>query len=184
MYRAAAVLLLIVFSFLNFGCDPSITPEEAKVLVVLDEIQRGVESNIDFNEFEQGLKTAKAEIKSLERNNKKNQITNWLEYFAHMVLVAQDNTMKRVDFYIAKAKLYERLRDKLNERQEKAVARIFREGIDGFKGGLSADNYMSITRASRATTTRDLRDLVEKGALIKTGELRHTRYYLNLSARE
>jgi hypothetical protein len=34
----------------------------------------------------------------------------------------------------------------LNPRQEKAIARMFREGIDGFKGGLSAENYISITR--------------------------------------
>ena len=57
---------------------------------------------------------------------------------------------------------------------------MFREGIDGFKGGLSADNYISITKTSRATATRDLQDLVEMGALTKTGELRHTRYHLNL----
>ena len=57
---------------------------------------------------------------------------------------------------------------------------MFREGIDGFKGGLSAENYISITKASRATATRDLQDLVEKGALTKTGELRHTRYFLHL----
>ena len=57
---------------------------------------------------------------------------------------------------------------------------MFREGIDGFKGGLSAENYISISRTSRATATRDLADLVEKGALTKTGELRHTRYFLNL----
>ena len=58
---------------------------------------------------------------------------------------------------------------------------MFKEGIDGFKGGLSADNYISITQTSRATATRDLQDLVEKGALTKTGELRHTRYHLNLA---
>jgi hypothetical protein len=51
-----------------------------------------------------------------------------------------------VDFYIAKAKLYELLRGKLNERQDKVLARMFREGIDGFKGGLSADNYITITK--------------------------------------
>ena len=72
MHRAAAVLLLIVFSFLNFGCSPRITPEEAKVLVVLDEIQRGVESNIDFSQFAQLIETAKAEIKILEHSGKKN----------------------------------------------------------------------------------------------------------------
>ena len=72
MYKAVVVALLISFSFLNSGCSPRITPGEAKVLVVLDEIQRGVESNIDFKQFEQLLKTAQAEIKILEQNSKKN----------------------------------------------------------------------------------------------------------------
>ena len=118
---------------------------------------------------------------ALERNNKELEITDWLAYFADTVLEAQRNTILRVDFYIAKAKFYERLRGRLNERQEKAIARLFKEGIDGFKGGLSAENYISITKTSRATATRDLQDLVEKGALTRTGELRHTRYLLNLS---
>jgi Fic family protein len=117
---------------------------------------------------------------ALERNNKENEITDWLKYFADTVLEAQNNTIKRVDFYVAKAKFYQKLRGQLNERQDKAVARLFREGIDGFKGGLSAENYITITRASRATATRDLQDLVAKGALTKTGELRHTRYQLRL----
>jgi Fic family protein len=91
----------------------------------------------------------------------------------------EKNTIRRVDFYVAKAKFYEKHRGTLNERQEKVIARIFREGIDGFKGGLSAENYISITGTSRATATRDLQDLIEKGALTKTGELRHTRYHLD-----
>jgi Fic family protein len=76
---------------------------------------------------------------ALERTNKDNEVTNWLTYFANTVLEAQDNTLKRVDFYVAKAKVYDRLRGRLNERQEKVIARMFREGIDGFKGGLSAE---------------------------------------------
>jgi Fic family protein len=123
----------------------------------------------------------KAYYDMLEHSNKDNEITQWLSYFAETVVQAQRNTILRVDFYIAKAKLYERLRGQLNPRQEKAIARMFREGIDGFKGGLSADNYISITRASRATATRDLQDLVAKGALVRTGELRHTRYQLSAS---
>lgn len=117
---------------------------------------------------------------SLERNNKETEITGWLEYFANIVLEAQNNTIKRVDFYVAKAKFYEKHRGTLNERQEKVIARIFREGIDGFKGGLSAENYVRITGTSRPTATRDLQSLVEKGALTRTGELRHTRYHLGL----
>lgn len=123
----------------------------------------------------------KAYYAALERNNKENEITDWLTYFAETILQAQGNTIKRVDFYVAKAKLYERLRGQLNKRQEKAMARMFREGIDGFKGGLSAENYISIAKTSRATATRDLQDLVTKAALTKTGELRHTRYHLAIS---
>ena len=117
---------------------------------------------------------------ALARNNKELDITDWMKYFADTIIDAQNNTIKRVDFYVAKAKFYQRFRDRLNERQAKVIARMFREGIEGFKGGLSADNYISITRTSRATATRDLQDLVAMGALTRTGELRHTRYHLNL----
>ncbi|MBB3393742.1 MULTISPECIES: Fic family protein [unclassified Rhizobium] len=106
----------------------------------------------------------------------------WLVYFAETVLEAQQTTLERVAFFIAKAHSYDRFRDLLNERQEKVIARMFREGPMGFKGGLSAENYISITRSSRATATRDLHDLVEKGALKRAGERRYTRYALNLPA--
>lgn len=122
----------------------------------------------------------KAYYGALERNNKRLEITDWLVYFAETILEAQRNTLRRVDFYVAKARFYERLRGRLNARQEKVLARLFREGIDGFKGGLSAENYIAITRTSRATATRDLQDLVSQGALAKTGELRHRRYHLKL----
>ncbi len=72
MHRAAVVIFLVVFSFLYSGCSPSITPGEAKVLVALDEVQRGVESNIDYGQFVQLLKTAQAEIEILEQHSKKN----------------------------------------------------------------------------------------------------------------
>ena len=117
----------------------------------------------------------------LERSNKDNAITEWLTYFAQTILDAQRNTLRRVDFHVAKARLYDRLRGQLNQRQDKVIARMFREGLDGFKGGLSAQNYISIAKTSRATATRDLQDLVAKGALTKKGELRHTRYHLNIS---
>jgi Fic family protein len=119
---------------------------------------------------------------ALERNNKDLKVTDWLRYFAETVIEAQSTTIKRVDFYVAKAKFYERLRDQLNARQAKVIARMFKEGPDGFKGGLSAENYIAITGTSRPTTTRDLQDLLEKGAFIKTGDLRHTRYFLKFDS--
>jgi Fic family protein len=116
----------------------------------------------------------------LEQSNKELEVTAWLEYFAETVLDAQAYALRLVDFLIAKTRLYDRLVGSLNERQEKVLARMFREGVEGFKGGLSAENYMAITGTSPATATRDLADLVVKGALTRMGERRHTRYWLNI----
>lgn len=124
----------------------------------------------------------KAYYTALEQANKNNEITAWLIYFADTVLSAQSYTQVRLEFLIKKAKLYDRLRGQLNTRQEKALTRIFREGPEGFKGGLSAENYLSITGTTRPTVTRDLQDLVIKGALTRTGERKHTRYSLNLES--
>jgi len=122
----------------------------------------------------------KAYYSELERHQRKLDITEWVIYFAQTIVDAQQTTINRISFFIQKAKFYDRFRDNLNDRQAKAIARVFREGIDGFRGGLSAENYISITGASRATATRDLQNLVEIGALVRTGERRHTRYALHL----
>lgn len=118
----------------------------------------------------------------LEQNNKGTEITPWLVYFAETVLSAQAYAQELIEFLIAKTKFFDRLRGCLNERQEKVATRMFREGPDGFTGGLSADNYIRITGTSRATATRDLQDLVDKGALTRTGQLKGTRYHLRLVA--
>lgn len=118
---------------------------------------------------------------ALQRNSSGNlDITDWLLFFAEIVLEGQDTVQRMIDFLIGKTKFYDRFAGQFNERQEKVIARIFKEGPDGFKGGLSAHNYIRITGAPRATVTRDLQDLVGKGALTKSGELRYTRYSLNL----
>lgn len=116
----------------------------------------------------------------LEHNNKDNEITDWIVYFSKTVLDAQANTRRRIEFIIEKTKLYDKIRGAINSRQEKVIERMFQEGVDGFKGGLSAENYITITSSPRTTVTRDLNDLVAKGALRKVGQLKHTRYYLNI----
>jgi len=117
---------------------------------------------------------------SLQRATSGLEIQDWLKYYCQTVLRAQDLTQSMIDFLIEKTEFYVRFSDKLNPRQSKVVARIFDKGIEGFAGGLSAKNYISISGASRATATRDLQDLVEMGALRKVGERRYTRYYLNI----
>ena len=82
------------------------------------------------------------------------------------MLGAQAESQRWVEFFIEKTRLIYRLRGKWNERQEKVILRMAREGPWGFNGGLSAENYLAITGTSRATATRDLQGLVEMGALV------------------
>ena len=118
---------------------------------------------------------------ALEAANKQNEITSWLAWFGGIAIEAQRRTIALVEFLIDKTKQLDRLKGELNERQTKALLRMFREGPEGFQGGLSAGKYTTITAASPATTTRDLSDLVSKGALTRDGELRHARYRLNVA---
>ena len=120
---------------------------------------------------------------ALEAANKSNEITEWLAWFAGTTIEAQRRTLARIEFLIDKTKFLDRVRGELNHRQEKALLRMFKEGPEGFKGGMSAGKYSTITGASPATTTRDLADLTEKNALIREGERRHARYKLNVRLR-
>ncbi len=119
--------------------------------------------------------------KALEAASKSMDITNWLSWFAGISLEAQQHTLALTEFLIEKTKLLDRLNGQLNDRQQKALLRVFREGPQGFKGGLSAGNYIKITGASPATATRDLVDMIKKGALVRIGEHRHARYHPNIS---
>ena len=125
----------------------------------------------------------KAYYDALEAANKDTEVNLWLAWFAGIAIEAQRRTEARVQFLIDKTRLLDRLRGELNERQEKALLRMLSEGPEGFKGGLSAGNYSTITGASPATATRDLVDMVAKGALVRTGERRHARYSVGIPMR-
>ena len=128
-------------------------------------------------------KRKKEYYSALEKCNRTLQVQDWVEFFASVILQAHEESMGLLYFVIEKSKMLNALSGQINPRQEKVLLRMFEEGPGGFKGGLSAENYISITKTTRATATRDLTDLVEKGALVKTGELRHTRYRLNLTGK-
>lgn len=123
----------------------------------------------------------KAYYAALERAHGTLEVTDWLLWFAAKAIEAQRRTLRRVEFVLAKARTMDILRGQLNVRQERALLRLFAAGPDGFVGGLSAANYMSITSAPPATTTRDLAALVGIGALLRTGEHKATRYRLNIA---
>jgi Fic family protein len=125
----------------------------------------------------------KAYYAQLQQASRTNQIEAWLSWFAQIVLEAQARTIDIIRFLIEKTRLFDRLRGKINGRQEKALVRMMAEGPDGFAGGLSARNYRTITDATSATATRDLAELVELGALERTGERRYARYHLPIASR-
>jgi len=74
-------------------------------------------------------RSRKSYYDALEKNNKGNELTDWLVYFAATVLDAQNYSLDLIDFLIEKTKLFERVRGKLNERQKKVIERMFREGL-------------------------------------------------------
>lgn len=120
---------------------------------------------------------------ALEAANKSNHITEWLAWFAGVTLEAQQRTQARLEFLLDKSKLLDGLRGKLNERQEKVLLRVLEAGPEGFKGGLSANNYVTIAKTSAATARRDLAELVAMAALHRTGEKRGTRYHVTIPLR-
>jgi len=64
----------------------------------------------------------------------------------------------------------------------KAIVRMMEEGPRGFEGGMNTRNYMGITKASKATATRDMQQLLEIGVFVRDGDAggRSTAYSLIL----
>ena len=108
-------------------------------------------------------------------------ITAWLEWWTRCVLDSQEQAAEQIAFVIRKAAFWRRYENRVNDRQEKVLARMLREGPGGFEGGMSARKYVALTRCSGATATRDLSFLTKIGALerLPAGG-RSTRYVLRL----
>ncbi len=96
---------------------------------------------------------------ALKEGQQSNDITSWITWFVNIVLEAQAQAEELLDFTLGKTRLFDRVRDHLNNRQMQIIRRMLEEGPDGFEGGMSAKKYMTITGASKATATRDLQEL-------------------------
>lgn len=119
-------------------------------------------------------------LKSAQRDL---EITEWIIYFSNVILHAQIEAKQLIEFTVKKVKYFDRYNDQLNDRQLKVINRMFEAGVEGFEGGMTAKKYIAITKASKATATRDLQHLQEIGALSLQGGGRSTRYELILSGR-
>lgn len=108
-------------------------------------------------------------------------ITKWIKWFTNIILESIENSKLIIQFTIKKANFWKKYENELNNRQSLVIKRMLKEGISGFAGGISAKKYMSITGVSKATATRDLIHLLEKGCIYKLpGQGKNTRYDINL----
>jgi Fic family protein len=116
---------------------------------------------------------------ALKETQRSNEITPWVNYFVKTVLDAQIEAEAHINFTLQKVKYFDRFKDQLNERQLTVIRRMLEEGPGGFEGGMNARKYVSMTKASKATATRDLQELLAIGAFIAVGASRSTRYEIN-----
>jgi Fic family protein len=119
---------------------------------------------------------------ALQEAQSSNEITDWIDYFVGTILAAQTEAEALIDFTLKKTQYFDRWKDRLSERQTKVIRRMLEEGPNGFQGGMNAGKYTGITKASKATATRDLQDLLAMGAVALLGEAggRSTSYRVNL----
>ncbi len=114
-------------------------------------------------------------------SRKEMEITPWIRFFVTMVCEALREAKSLVSFSIQKLKFWQSHETILNERQKKVLKRIFQSGTSGFEGGLNAKKYMAIANCSKATATRDLSDLLQKGCLTQLASGgRSTRYEVSI----
>jgi len=118
---------------------------------------------------------------ALKNAQKSNEISEWLKYFTAIALQAQLEAKQTIDFTLRKIKVFDIFREKLNDRQKKVLQKMYSFGIDGFEGGMTAKKYMSITKTSKATATRDLQHLEHLGVLVTFGGGRSVHYKIKES---
>jgi len=112
------------------------------------------------------------------------EITPWLEWFLHTLLRSLQQALARIDRVLAKSRFWQRHRQQaLSAEQIKVLNRLLDGGERGFEGGISAAQYQAVARVSKATATRHLGDLLDKGCLVRLpGGGRSTRYRIDWPA--
>ena len=89
-------------------------------------------------------------------------ITAWQQWFLGCLRRAIAHADETVEAVLQKARFWQRFAAaSLNERQTKMLNRL----LDGFEGKLTSSKWARITKTSQDTALRDIKDLIERGAL-------------------
>ncbi len=119
----------------------------------------------------------------LEKTQKASlEISEWNDWFLGTLIDAVALSKKALEQIINKSRFWQRhAQTVLNEREIKVLNRLLDFYGDEFTDGINASKYRSLAKVSRATATRELTGLVNKGCLVKLpGGGRSTRYQLDL----
>jgi Fic family protein len=122
----------------------------------------------------------KAYYTALKNAQRTNNLTDWIHYFSDTIIKAQQDFISTINFSIKKSAFFDKHKLQLNQAQLKVINRMLEDGHEEFAGGMNARKYQSITQVSKATATRHLQDLVEKGILVSQQRGRSTSYQVNL----
>lgn len=111
-------------------------------------------------------------------------ITAWLQWFLRTLHDSLTRALHRIDRVLAKARFWQAHREQaLSAEQAKVLNRLLDGGERGFEQGLTARHYQAVAKVSKATATRHLTDLLEKGCIRRLpGGGRSTRYEINAPA--
>ena len=91
-------------------------------------------------------------------------ITDWQVWFLECMGRATASAKHTLATVLAKASFWEaHAADMLNERQVKVLNRL----LDGFEGKLTSSKWATMNRCSQDTANRDIRDLIERGILVR-----------------
>ncbi|PWE40369.1 DUF4172 domain-containing protein [Pseudomonas prosekii] len=107
-------------------------------------------------------------------------ITQWLEWFLQTLLRSLQQAMARIESVLGKARFWQAHRaSALSVEQTKVLNRLLDGGERGFENGISAAQYQAVAKVSKATATRHLSEMLEKGCLKRLpGGGRSTRYQI------
>jgi Fic family protein len=107
-------------------------------------------------------------------------ITEWLLWFLGCFERAIERSEVLISKVLRKAHFWELYGQiSITDRQRKVVNRLLEAGPGGFVGGLTTRKYMGMTKTSRATSYREISDLVDKGMLYQnSGKGRSVNYDL------
>lgn len=108
------------------------------------------------------------------------EITSWLNWFLSVLIESIEQSLVQIERTLAKSRFWLRHREQqLSPEQKKVLNRLLDGGENGFELGISASQYQKVAKVSKATATRHLTDLLDKGLIKKTDQGgRSTRYLI------